>query len=65
MGTIDIIKASGSGLLKPSHSYKPFRYPWAYEFWHKFSVSSPNPMSRLARITWKITCRSLSPLKCV
>ena len=21
------------GLMKPSTSYKPFRYPWAYEFW--------------------------------
>ena len=21
------------GLLAPSHSYKPFRYPWAYDFW--------------------------------
>ncbi len=23
------------GLLTPSYSYKPFRYPWAYEFWKK------------------------------
>ncbi len=23
------------GLLTPSHSYKPFRYPWAYDFWKK------------------------------
>ena len=23
------------GLLRPSHSYKPFRYPWAYEFWQR------------------------------
>ena len=23
------------GLLTPSHSYKPFRYPWAYEFWKR------------------------------
>jgi len=23
------------GLLTASHSYKPFRYPWAYEFWKK------------------------------
>jgi ribonucleoside-diphosphate reductase beta chain len=23
------------GLLTPSHSYKPFRYPWAHEFWKK------------------------------
>ena len=23
------------GLLTPSHAYKPFRYPWAYEFWKK------------------------------
>ncbi len=21
------------GLLTPSHSYKPFRYPWAFDFW--------------------------------
>ncbi|MFW6413537.1 MAG: hypothetical protein ACOC0V_05320, partial [Oceanicaulis sp.] len=21
------------GLLTPSFSYKPFRYPWAYDFW--------------------------------
>ena len=21
------------GLLTPSHTYKPFRYPWAYDFW--------------------------------
>jgi ribonucleoside-diphosphate reductase beta chain len=21
------------GLLVPSHAYKPFRYPWAYDFW--------------------------------
>jgi ribonucleoside-diphosphate reductase beta chain len=24
-----------TGLLTPSHAYKPFRYPWAYEFWKK------------------------------
>jgi len=23
------------GLLTPSFAYKPFRYPWAYEFWKK------------------------------
>ncbi|HEX3889202.1 MAG TPA: ribonucleotide-diphosphate reductase subunit beta, partial [Phenylobacterium sp.] len=23
------------GLLTPSAAYKPFRYPWAYEFWKK------------------------------
>ena len=23
------------GLLTPSYSYKPFRYPWAHEFWKK------------------------------
>ncbi len=23
------------GLLTPSHAYKPFRYPWAYDFWKK------------------------------
>jgi ribonucleoside-diphosphate reductase beta chain len=21
------------GLLTPSYAYKPFRYPWAYDFW--------------------------------
>lgn len=24
-----------SGLLTPSHSYKPFRYPWAFDFWQR------------------------------
>src|SRR5665213_4571003 len=24
-----------SGLLTPSRAYKPFRYPWAYDFWKK------------------------------
>jgi len=24
-----------SGLLTPNPVYKPFRYPWAYEAWHK------------------------------
>jgi ribonucleoside-diphosphate reductase beta chain len=24
-----------AGLLTPSHSYKPFRYPWAYDFWKR------------------------------
>jgi hypothetical protein len=23
------------GLLTPSRAYKPFRYPWAYDFWKK------------------------------
>lgn len=23
------------GLLTPSHSYKPFRYPWAHDFWKR------------------------------
>ena len=22
-------------LLTPSHSYKPFRYPWAHDFWKR------------------------------
>jgi ribonucleoside-diphosphate reductase beta chain len=26
---------SRPGLLTPSYSYKPFRYPWAYEFWKR------------------------------
>jgi ribonucleoside-diphosphate reductase beta chain len=29
------LSASKAGLLIPSHSYKPFRYPWAFEFWRK------------------------------
>ncbi len=30
----DLLQTSElSGLLAPSHSYKPFRYPWAYDFW--------------------------------
>ena len=24
-----------AGLLTPSHSYKPFRYAWAYDFWKR------------------------------
>ncbi len=24
-----------SGLLAPSHSYKPFRYPWAFDYWKR------------------------------
>ena len=27
--------APQAGLLTPSHSYKPFRYPWAYDFWKR------------------------------
>ena len=23
------------GLLTPSRSYKPFRYPWAIEYWRR------------------------------
>jgi ribonucleoside-diphosphate reductase beta chain len=26
---------TATGLLTPSHAYKPFRYPWAYEFWKR------------------------------
>ena len=32
MATIDLTKP---GLLTPSAAYKPFRYPWAYEFWQR------------------------------
>jgi ribonucleoside-diphosphate reductase beta chain len=28
-------QGAGLGLLIPSRSYKPFRYPWAYEFWRR------------------------------
>ena len=27
--------AERAGILTPSHSYKPFRYPWAYDFWKR------------------------------
>jgi ribonucleoside-diphosphate reductase beta chain len=29
------IKTKLSGLRTPSHAYKPFRYPWAYDFWRR------------------------------
>jgi ribonucleotide reductase beta subunit family protein with ferritin-like domain len=29
------VPSSLPGLLTPSFAYKPFRYPWAYEFWKK------------------------------
>jgi len=35
MGKIDIIKPATPGLLTPSVGYKPFRYPWAHDFWRK------------------------------
>src|SRR3990167_3827681 len=28
-------QSSLPGLLTPSLAYKPFRYPWAYDFWKK------------------------------
>ena len=31
----EIGKQPTPGLLTPAHSYKPFRYPWAYDFWKK------------------------------
>lgn len=30
-----IIDPNRPGLLTPSAAYKPFRYPWAYEFWQR------------------------------
>jgi ribonucleoside-diphosphate reductase beta chain len=33
-GSLPLLQ-SKAGLLVPSHSYKPFRYPWAFEFWRK------------------------------
>lgn len=35
MTTSRLLSASSAGLLTPSHSYKPFRYPWAFEYWRK------------------------------
>jgi ribonucleoside-diphosphate reductase beta chain len=29
------VQAPTHGLLVPSKAYKPFRYPWAYEFWRR------------------------------
>jgi ribonucleoside-diphosphate reductase beta chain len=29
------LEPARSGLLTPSPAYKPFRYPWAYEFWKR------------------------------
>jgi len=31
----EIPAAARPGLMTASHSYKPFRYPWAYEFWKR------------------------------
>ena len=30
-----LIQPNKPGLLTPSFAYKPFRYPWAYDFWKK------------------------------
>ncbi len=35
MGKMEFMQNPKSGLLVPSHSYKPFRYPWAFDFWKK------------------------------
>jgi len=35
MGKMEFLKDTKSGLLLPSQSYKPFRYPWAYDYWQK------------------------------
>ena len=29
------VLSDAPGLLTPSRAYKPFRYPWAYDFWKK------------------------------
>jgi ribonucleoside-diphosphate reductase beta chain len=29
------VAAARAGILTSSHSYKPFRYPWAYDFWKR------------------------------
>jgi len=33
--TVTLITRALPGLQTPSKAYKPFRYPWAYEFWKK------------------------------
>ena len=35
MGHMGDFEKTSSGLLMPSQSYKPFRYPWAYDFWQR------------------------------
>jgi ribonucleoside-diphosphate reductase beta chain len=35
MGTSSLIGGQKPGLLVPSIGYKPFRYPWAFDFWQK------------------------------
>jgi len=30
-----ILPTGKPGLLTPSVGYKPFRYPWAYDFWKR------------------------------
>lgn len=35
MSSSSILTPKRPGLLTPSVGYKPFRYPWAYEFWQK------------------------------
>jgi len=32
---LDIPASDRPGLLTPSRAYKPFRYPWAFEFWQR------------------------------
>ena len=34
-GLVMTAKTAAPGLLTPSHAYKPFRYPWAYDFWKR------------------------------
>ncbi len=33
--TESTVAAARAGILTSSHSYKPFRYPWAYDFWKR------------------------------
>ena len=35
VGKTPVQTTAKAGLLTPSHSYKPFRYPWAYDFWKR------------------------------
>ncbi|MGY6662111.1 MAG: ribonucleotide-diphosphate reductase subunit beta [Glycocaulis sp.] len=35
MSTGLIVSSDRPGLLTPSFAYKPFRYPWAYEYWKR------------------------------
>ena len=48
----DLIENKKPGLLTSSHSYKPFRYPWAFDFW-----------KRQQQVHWMMPWSSLSKME--